>query len=136
MSKNFWLAVIIAFVLLSGMEVLLHGVILDGFYKDNPQGLLPAHMTQARFHWMFVGYLILAFLWTYFFSRFATKKDIYKGIHHGVSYMIFLHVPLSFVCYTQFRISGYIYLWWTIGGIVEGIIIGGIMGAVMREKEV
>ena len=136
MSKNFWLAVLTAFILLAGMEVLLHGVILDGFYKANPQGLLPAEMTKARYHWMFVGYLILAYLWTYFFNRLASKKDIIRGIQHGISYMIFLHVPLSFVTYTVFNISGYIYLWWTLGGVVEGVVIGGIMGVILKGKGV
>jgi len=134
MGKKFWLSVLVTFVILLVLEKFLHSVILESFYKNNPQGLLPAAMSYSRMKWLIVGYLILAFLWVYFFNRFASKKDLLRGIHHGVSYMIFLHVPLSFVSYAVFNVSGYIYLFWLIGGIFEGVIAGALMGIIMREK--
>jgi hypothetical protein len=134
MGKKFWLSVLSTFIIVHLLEVFLHGVILDSFYKNNPQGLLPVELSQQRMIWITIGYLILAFLWVYFFNRFASKKDLWRGIHHGVSYMIFLHVPLSFVSYAVFNVSGYIYLFWLIGGIVEGVMAGALMGIIMREK--
>jgi hypothetical protein len=83
--------------------------------------------------WLWIGFLILAFIWTYFYSRFASEKNLKTGIIHGVSYMVFLFVPLSFVNYATLVLSGYCYLWWTIGAIVEGVIIGAIMGIIMKE---
>ena len=134
MNKKFWIAFGVAFVLVYGLEMVYHGMILHNFYLRNPQGFLPAAMSQARMPWMAVGYLILAFLWTYFFNRFATEKNVIKGIHHGVSYMIFLHVPLAFVTYAVYQISGCVYLFWTIGAVIQGAIIGAVMGAIMKEK--
>ena len=134
MNKKFWIAVFTTFVMVHLMEKVYHGMILENFYKHNPQGFLPADLSHSRMYWMTVGYLILAFLWTYFFNRFASEKNVMKGIHHGVSYMIFLHVPLAFVTYAVYQISGYVYLFWTIGAVVEGAVIGAVMGAIMKEK--
>ena len=134
MNKKFWIAVFVTFVMVHLMEMVYHGMILESFYKNNPQGFLPAAMSEARMYWMTVGYLILAFLWTYFFHRFASEKNVVKGIQHGVSYMILLHVPLAFGTYAVYQISGYVYLYWTIGAVVEGAVIGAVMGAIMKEK--
>ena len=81
-----------------------------------------------------IGCLVWAFMWTYFFSRFATEKNVMKGIQYGVSFMIFINVPKAFIFYGSVDISGYCYLWWTIGDVVMGIIIGAVMGLIMKEK--
>jgi hypothetical protein len=128
MSKKFWIAFPVTFILFSLMEFILHTGILN-----NPQGILPGNLMDKRMIWLWIGFLILAFIWTYFYSRFASEKNLKTGIIHGVSYMVFLFVPLSFVNYATLVLSGYCYLWWTIGAIVEGVIIGAIMGIIMKE---
>ena len=133
-DKKFWIAMFVTFVMVHVLEMVYHGMILHNFYVNNPQGFLPAALSESRMLWMTVGYLILAFMWTYFFNRFASVKNVAKGIHHGVSYMFFLHVPLAFVTYAVYQISGYVYLYWTLGALVEGAIIGAVMGAIMKEK--
>jgi hypothetical protein len=133
MSKKFWIAFPVTFILFSLMEFILHTGILRNFYLNNPQGILPGNLMDKRMIWLWIGFLILAFIWTYFYSRFASEKNLKTGIIHGVSYMVFLFVPLSFVNYATLVLSGYCYLWWTIGAIVEGVIIGAIMGIIMKE---
>ncbi len=71
MSKKFWLTVLVSFVLLYAFQFILHALILAGFYASRPDGLLPAAKMQARMIWMPIGFLIWAYLWTYFFHRFA-----------------------------------------------------------------
>ena len=132
MSKKFWLTALVSFVLLYALQFILHALILSGFYASRPDGLLPEAKMQARMIWMPIGFLVWAFLWTYFFHRFASEKTIAKGIQHGISYMIFLNVPKSLIWYASIDISGYCYLWWTIGEIAMGAIIGAVMGAMLR----
>jgi len=48
--------------------------------------------------------------------------------------MIFLNVPKSFIWYASIDISGYCYLWWTIGEVIMGIIIGAVMGAMLKGE--
>ncbi len=134
MSKKFWLTVLVSFVLLYAFQFILHALILSGFYASRPDGLLPAAKMQARMIWMPVGFLIWAYLWTYFFHRFASEKNVARGIQHGVSYMIFLNVPKSFIWYASIDISGYCYLWWTIGEVIMGVIIGAVMGAMLKGE--
>ncbi len=134
MSKKFWLTVLVAFVLLYLLEFIFHTQILAGFYAARPDGFLREELMQKRMIWMALGFLIWAYLWTYFFHRFATEKNVAKGIQHGVSYMIFLNVPKSFVWYASIDISGYCYLWWTIGEVIMGAIIGAVMGAMMKGE--
>jgi len=134
MSKKFWLTVLVAFVLLYALEFIFHTLILNGFYASRPDGFLSPEKMQARMLWMPLGFLIWAFLWTYFFQRFATEKTIGKGIQHGVAYMIFLNVPKSFIWYASIDLSGYCYLWWTIGEVIMGVIIGAVMGAMLKGE--
>jgi len=134
MSRKFWLTVLVSFVLLYAFQFILHALILSGFYASRPDGLLPEAKMQARMIWMPIGFLIWAYLWTYFFHRFASEKNVFKGIQHGVSYMIFLNVPKSFIWYASIDISGYCYLWWSIGEVIMGIIIGAVMGAMLKGE--
>jgi hypothetical protein len=134
MSKKFWIAFVVSFVLLYILEFIFHAVILEGFYASRPEGFLSAEKMQERMIWIPVGFLILAFMWTYMFNRFASKKTVMNGICHGVTYMVFLNVPRSFIDYATLDLSGYCYLWWTIGEVVMGIIIGAVMGAILSEK--
>ena len=134
MSKKFWLTVLVSFVLLYAFQFILHALILSGFYASRPDGLLPEAKMQARMIWMPIGFLIWAFLWTYLFHRLASEKNITKGIQHGASYMIFLNVPKSFIWYASIDISGYCYLWWTIGEVIMGVIIGAVMGAMLKGE--
>jgi hypothetical protein len=39
------------------------------------------------------------------------------------------------VGYSTQVLSGYCYLWWTIGAVVEGAIIGAVMGIILKEAE-
>jgi hypothetical protein len=134
MGKKFWIAFPVTFILLYFLEFVYNALILSGFYNNHREGFLSDEVSQTRMGWMAVGFLIWAFLWTYFFHRFATKKNVANGIRHGVSYMIFLFVPLSFINYSVLSISGWCYFWWAVGAIIEGAIIGAVMGAIMKEK--
>lgn len=134
MGKKFWVAFVVTFVLLFFLEFIYNALILGGFYNSHPWGFLPNELQQSRMWAMPIGFLIWAFIWTYFFHRFASKKNVMMGIYHGVSYMIFLFVPLSFINYSVLQISGWCYLWWLVGAVIEGIIIGAVMGAIMKEK--
>jgi hypothetical protein len=138
MSKKFglkfWLSVLIAFLLLQGIEMLLHGIFLDGLYKENPQGFLPKAMSDARMPWLFIGYLLLAFIWTYLFNRFVGKKDLISGLEFGLILMVFYRVPQSLIWYSLIPVTGYCHLYGLIGNLVEGVIIGAIMGTILKEK--
>jgi len=133
MGKKFWIAFIVTFVLLFFLEFVYNALILGGFYNSHPGGFLPNEVQQSRMWAMPLGFLIWAFLWTYFFHRFASKKNVKMGITHGVSYMIFLFVPTNIINYSVLKISGWCYFWWAIGAVIEGVIIGAVMGAIMKE---
>jgi len=133
MGKKFWIAFPVTFILLYFLEFVLNAIILGDFYNNHREGFLSDEASLPRMWLMAVGFLIWAFLWTYFFHRFATKKNIANGIKHGVSYMIFLFVPLGFINYSILAINGLCYIWWTVGAVIEGVIIGAVMGAIMKE---
>lgn len=134
MSKKFWIAFPVSFVLIYVLQFILHVFILKNFYMANPQGFLSDEMMWERMWALAVGFLILAFIWTYFFSRFASEKNVMKGIHHGVSYMLFLYLPTGFINYSTQVISGYCYLWWLIGGLIMGAVVGAVQGVILKEK--
>ncbi|MBC8277294.1 MAG: hypothetical protein H8E46_03620 [FCB group bacterium] len=112
----------------------MHALILSGFYLNNPQGFLSSEMMMERMWALIVGFVILALIWTYFFNRFASEKNVMKGIHHGVSYMLFLYLPTAFINYSVQVISGWAYLWWLIAGLVMGVVIGAVQGVILKEK--
>jgi hypothetical protein len=132
MGVKFWIAFLVAFILLFVLEFVFHTLILGNFYLSHQAGFRPEGEMNW---WMIVGFLLQAFIWTYFFNRFASKKNCMVGIQHGISYQVFLYVPRSFVGYSTQVLSGYCYLWWTIGAVVEGAIIGAVMGIILKEAE-
>ena len=134
MSKKFWIAFPVSFVLIYVLQFILHVFILKNFYMANPQGFLSDEMMWERMWALAAGFLILAFIWTYFFNRFASEKNVMKGIHHGVSYMLFLYLPTGFINYSTQIISGDRYLWWLVGGLVMGAIVGAVQGVILKEK--
>ena len=81
MGAKFWIAFVVAFILLYAFAGLLHGVILMKSYEPFAgKAYLEEARMEARSHWIPVGFLIMAFIWTYFFHRFATEKNLLKGI--------------------------------------------------------
>lgn len=135
MSKKFWIAFAVTFVLLYALEFVFHVMILRDFYLSHPQGFLQEGQAGNRMWALTVGMILWAFLWTYFFHRFASVKTVPNGIRHGVAYMIFLFVPQGFINWANEIISGWAFFWWAVGGIVEGAIIGAVMGAIMKGED-
>jgi hypothetical protein len=135
MSKKFWIAFAVTFVLFYALEFVLHGVCLKGLYQAHPEGFLMQGEAQSRMWALTLGVLLWAYLWTYFFHRFATKKTVANGIRHGMSYMIFILVPTGLTNWANEVIYGGIFFWWAVGGIVQGAIVGAVMGAILKGEE-
>ena len=135
MAKKFWFTFLVTFLLLWFLQFVLHALLLSGFYSAHPEGLLSEEMMMQRSLWLPVGFLIWAFLWTYFFHRFTSKKSLGKGLQHGAAYMLFLFLPSAFINYATLPVNGYCYLWWLLGNLVIGLIIGAVMGVIMKGEE-
>jgi len=136
MNKKFWLAFIGSFIALDVLELVWHSMVLSGFYPNHPQGFRgEVNYDPMMYLWMQIGIFLTAFIWVYLYHRFVTEKNVKNGIEVGVILSIFYYVPWGFINYSLYVVSGYVYLWSTVGGVIMGAIIGALMGLILQEKK-
>jgi len=134
MGKKFWLGFIVSCVLLVILQYVYHAFILSGFYLTHTPGFRPEEYCNRFMFWIYVAMALHAFIWTYLYNRYVPVKNLRSGAEFGVILMIFFYVPTGFYNYSLYIMSGYVYLWCLVGGLVMGAVIGGVMGTLMKAK--
>lgn len=86
MSKKFVIAVVVAFVMFSGLGYLVHGYILAGAYGHYPNLWRSADETTKHMPYLLLANLItaIAFVWIYERGR-QDKPFMGQGIRFGIA---------------------------------------------------
>jgi hypothetical protein len=94
MTKQFWISVVVTFVLMLGFGFLVHGVLLAGDY-GSLLGMFRSEADQQRhFPFMLCAHAIaaLAFVWIYARGKEA-KPFLGQGLRYGLAMAAVMVVP-------------------------------------------
>ena len=129
--KRFVFAFIAAYAFIFLWGWLLNGVFLKDIYAQTPNLWRSQTEMMSLFHWIIIGQalIVLAFVMIYA-SGFAGGGAI-AGIRLGILLEI-AAIGMRLGFYAVQPISGKLILYGSIGGLVEMIIVGAIVGAIYK----
>ena len=67
--KQWALATVAAFVAMSVIEYLVHGVMLSGWYQQYPNYWRSPEDMMSNMHWLYIGHVLFAALFSYMYTR-------------------------------------------------------------------
>ncbi len=135
MQKKIWLGFIVAFITLSILEFLIHGVLLSSAYQSETVKALFRPDMMSKMWIYYVVYLFIAFFFTLVFSKGYEGKGIGEGVRYGLYVGFMMATPMAYASYASYPIPYSLALQWFIYGMIEYIILGVVVAAVYGKKQ-
>lgn len=134
-TKRMWYASIAVFLVIFVIEFIVHGVLLDGVYKQTASVWRPQADVEKMMWLFWVGYLIFApvFVLIYTKGHEAGKTGIGQGLRYGVYMGLLTAIPMNLGWYVVLPIPAALAIYWAIAGMVEMIAAGIAVGLVYRS---
>lgn len=133
-TKRWLIASVAAFVVLGVLEFVINGILLSDLYKQTAALWRPEADIMRLMWLMWLSYAIaapvLAFVYTKGYE--AGKGGIGQGARFGFYMGVFLAASISLGFYAVLPIPGMLAVYWFIGGVVEYVIVGAVVGAIYR----
>lgn len=139
-KKNFWIAVLVVWLVCLGYEYLIHAVILyNQFYQSMPTLLLLGGI-EREIAWLqmsaiFLAEVIFAFFFTFIYTRGVESKSwMGQGLRYGVLIWGVAALPSNMGMYTWSRFPGKLLMWWIIYSLIEYVILGLVCAALYKTE--
>jgi len=131
--KRFLLAFLAAFVFIFFWGWLYNGVLLKDIYVQTSSLWRPQSETMSLFHWIILGQAILVFAFVMIYASGFAGGGIAAGIRLGIMVEI-LAIGARLMMYAVQPLPGKLVLYWSVGGLIEMIVTGAIVGAIYKPR--
>lgn len=129
--KRFVIASITVFLVIQGIDWLVHGLFLSGWYSQIT-GLWRANMMDLM--WVMVlGSLFFSFMFVFIFTKGYEGKGIAEGIRYGLYVGLLIFVSGMFGQYAMYPIPLGLALIWICYGVLEMMVAGAVTAALYRR---
>ena len=131
MSRQFWVSVVVTFVLMMGFGFAVHAWLLAGDYAQLPGVFRTEADQQKHFPFMLLAHAIaaFAFVWVYFRGKEA-KPFLGQGVRYGLAVAGLMIIPKFLIYFAVEPIPHMVALkqivFDTIGVVVMGIVVARI----------
>ena len=132
-SRYVWGSLVV-FIYLFLIEFVFHAFIMDGWYNQALHLLRPEAESNALFHWMALGFVILAFGFCYIFVQGYKGRGIGEGIRYGLYVAITFSVSTNLINHTIFPYPGEWIVGWLIAYPIEMMTAGAIIASIYKPK--
>jgi hypothetical protein len=110
--------------------VIIHQGILAKTYQALGPIWRPDMMSKL---WMYhVGSFLLAFLFTYIFTKGYENKGVAEGVRFGIVIGLFANIPYAFYEYAMYPLPFSLCLQWFVYGMIEFVLLGIIAAAIYK----
>ena len=133
--KRFLLAFICALVFLFFWSWLYNGVLLKDAYADVQNLFRSREQMMSLFHWVVLGEAVLVLAFVLIYASGFAGGGIPAGIRLGIMLEL-LAIGARMMIYAAQPFPGKLMVFWTLGGFVEMIGVGTIVGAIYPRREV
>jgi len=131
--KKFFIAFIAAFVFMFLWGWLYNGVLLRDVYAEAQNLFRPQNEMMSLFHWIIIGQALLVFAFVSIFASGFAGGGIGAGIRLGILLEI-LAIGARLMIYAVQPFPAKLIVLWSVGGLIEMIIVGAIVGAIYKPK--
>lgn len=134
--KQWVTATVAVFVGMAIIEYIVHGVLLSGWYMEHPNYWRSQEKMMSKMHWMYMGYLVFAALFSYIYTRgYEGKSGTGEGMRYGMLVGALIGIPKMFIDHAVFYYPGKIVVGWGVSMIVMCTILGVIVGMIYKGSQ-
>jgi hypothetical protein len=129
--KRFFIAFVAVYIFLFAWGWLVNGVILKSVYAETPNLWRSRSEMANLFHWILIGQAFLVFAFVAMYATGFAGGGILAGIRLGVLLEI-AAIGMRMGIYAVQPFPGKLLIYGSIGGLIEMIIVGAIVGATYK----
>jgi hypothetical protein len=129
--KRFIIAFIAAYIFLFVWGWLLNGVVLKDVYAETPNLWRSQSEMMSLFHWIIIGQALVVFAFVTIYASGFAGGGVIAGIRLGILLEI-AAIGMRLGFYAVQPIPGKLILFGSVGGLIEMIIVGAMVGAIYK----
>ncbi len=134
MSKKFWIAFVVIFVVWNILDWLVHGVLLSSAYQSEDMMKLMRPDMASKMWIFYVVTVITSFFFTLIFSKGYEGKGIGEGVRYGLYVGFLMATPMAYSSYAMYPMPYSVALQWFIYGMIHYIILGIVAALVYGKR--
>ena len=131
MLKRTILAVAAVFIAWSGMDFILHGLLLQSTYEATANLWRP--MDQMNMPLMYFVTLVFTVCFVLIYWLLGGQKSVVSGIKFGALFGLATGITMGFGSYSYMPIPLTLAWSWFFGSWIKAIAAGAIIGAILRS---
>src|SRR6478609_3992908 len=129
--KRFILAFVAAYIFIFLWGWLLNGVLLKDIYAQTPNLWRSQSEMISLFHWIIIGQALVVFAFVMIYASGFAGGGVAAGIRLGVLLEI-AAIGMRMGFYAVQPIPGKLISYGSIGGLIEMVIVGAMVGAICK----
>ena len=126
------LAVCAVFVAWTGLDFVIHGVVLASAYSATPQLWRP--MEEMKVGLMNLVVLIAAASFVLIYAWLITEKSLKTAVKYGILFGIGSGISMGYGSYAAMPLQYTIAFWWFFGRLLESMAAGWIIGVILKQQ--
>jgi len=127
-NKRLLISTVVVFVFVFFYEFLFHGILLQAEYLQLPNIMRNEDETNALFHFLVLGLLLMAYIFCVVFEHGYENKGLVEGARFGLLLGLLLSAP-SLIFFAVMQLPGSLIVKWIVGGLIEFVLAGTILAA-------
>lgn len=135
MNVKRWLAAsAAAFVVIFGLDVIIHTKLLMGLYEQTASVWRPQHEANSLMGLMTVSQALFSAILAWFYTKGyeSNKPGAGQGLRFGLYAGLLVGVPQSLVWYVVLPIPFALAVGWFLGNVVDCLAAGAVIGAIYK----
>lgn len=133
MLKRPFIAVVVIFLAWSLLDFVIHGLLLQATYEATADLWRP--MEEMNMTLMYIVTLAYTVCFVAIYDVFVSQKSVATGIKYGALFGLAAGISMGFGSYTFMPIPWSLALSWFTGTLVESIVAGALVGAIIKQSE-
>src|SRR5881394_2427849 len=133
--KRFILAFIAAYIFIFFWGWLLNGVFLKDVYAQTPNLWRSQSEMMSLFYWIIIGQALIVFAFVLIYASGFASGGVIAGIRLGILIEI-AAIGMRLGFYAVQPIPGKLIVFGSIGGVIEMVIVGAMVGAIYKPASV
>src|SRR5213083_3477651 len=129
--KRFILAFIAAYIFIFFWGWLLNGVFFKDVYAQTPNLWRTQSEMLSLFHWIIIGQALIVFAFVSIYASGFAGGGVIAGIRLGILLEI-AAIGMRMGIYAIQPFPGKLIVYGSVGGLIEMIIVGAIVGAIYK----
>lgn len=133
--KQWVMATVASFVVMTVLNFIVHQVLLVGWYQEYPHYWRTELDMAGRMHWMYIGYLLFSALFAYIYTKgLEGKAALAEGFRYGVLVGAIVGFPKMFTDHVMFPYQGKVILAWGVATFITCVVMGIVTGMIYKSQ--